>query len=125
MYAGYMLAGGYSWRLFFYVESAFAAALLILAFFIVEETTYKRPEPGTESPLPSVNESEEKIQGATQMENVTPVVLPERKSFIETLKPWSSIDPDAQFFVTMFRSFTYFFVPAVFWVISSFGMFHL
>ncbi|KAJ9392111.1 hypothetical protein DTO063F5_870 [Paecilomyces variotii] len=123
LYAGYMLAGGYSWRLFFYVESAFAAALLILAFFIVEETTYKRPEPGTESPLPSVNESEEKIQGATQMENVTPVVLPERKSFIETLKPWSSIDPDAQFFVTMFRSFTYFFVPAVFWVISSFGIY--
>jgi hypothetical protein len=31
-----MLAGGYSWRLFFYVEIAFAGALLILAFFVVE-----------------------------------------------------------------------------------------
>lgn len=119
-----MLAGGYSWRLFFYVEAAFAAALLILAFLFVEETTYKRPEPTTESLPPSVNESEEKIQGATQMENVAPVVLPERKSFFKTLKPWSSVDPDAQFFVTMFRSFTYFLVPAVFWVISSFGAFH-
>lgn len=28
IYAGYMLAGGYSWRLFFYVEFAFAMALV-------------------------------------------------------------------------------------------------
>jgi heme exporter protein D len=37
-----MLAGGYSWRLYFYVEIAFAGALLILAFFVVEETMYDR-----------------------------------------------------------------------------------
>lgn len=42
LYAGYMLAGGYSWRLFFYVEFAFACALLVMAFFFVEETSYDR-----------------------------------------------------------------------------------
>ncbi|EME87662.1 uncharacterized protein MYCFIDRAFT_212975 [Pseudocercospora fijiensis CIRAD86] len=38
LYAGYMLAGGESWRLYFYVEIAFAAVVLILAFLFVEET---------------------------------------------------------------------------------------
>ena len=33
--AGYMLAAGYSFRLFFYVEFAFAIALLIVTFFLV------------------------------------------------------------------------------------------
>ncbi|KAL1968196.1 hypothetical protein VTN77DRAFT_2031 [Rasamsonia byssochlamydoides] len=120
LYAGYMLAGGYSWRLFFYVVIAFASALLIAAFFFVEETTYHRPEPKT-SPPPTF--TDEKLQESRHEENAVPTVLPKRKSFIETLKPWSGIDPEAQFFVTMFRSFTYFFVPAVFWVISSFGIY--
>lgn len=36
-----LLSGGYGWRLFFYVEIAFAGFLLILAFLFVEETAYK------------------------------------------------------------------------------------
>lgn len=120
LYAGYMLAGGYSWRLFFYVETAFAAALLILAFFFVEESMYDRPEP-RQSPSETVIETDEKLQ-ETQYENVTPAIIPKRKSFLSTLKPWSRIDRNAPFFTTMLRSFTYFFVPAVFWVITSFGM---
>lgn len=116
-----MLAGGYSWRLFFYVEIAFAAALLVLAFLFVEESMYHRPEP-KQSPPATVAEADEKIQQPVEFENVTPAVIPERKSFLATLKLWSHVDNKTPFFTTMFRSFTYFFVPAVFWVISSFGM---
>jgi MFS family permease len=36
LYAGYMLAGGYSWPLFFYVEFALTMALLIAAVLSVE-----------------------------------------------------------------------------------------
>jgi hypothetical protein len=113
-----MLAGGYSWRLFFYVVIAFAGALFIAAFFLVEETNYHRPESKT-SPPPTI--AAEKLQQPVHSENIPPAVVRTRKSFISTLKPWSSIDREAQFFTTMFRSFTYFFVPAVFWVITSFG----
>ncbi|OAA63521.1 Major facilitator superfamily domain, general substrate transporter [Niveomyces insectorum RCEF 264] len=40
--AGYMLDGGYSWRLFFYVSFALAGAVFVLAFFFVEESSYDR-----------------------------------------------------------------------------------
>ncbi|QKX62941.1 uncharacterized protein TRUGW13939_10109 [Talaromyces rugulosus] len=117
LYAGYMLAGGYSWRLFFYVVLAFAAALFIAAFFLVEETSYKRPEPAI-SPSPS--RTDEKADGIIP---TTTFSLPSRRPFMSTLKLWSSIDHEAQFFTTMFRSFTYFFVPAVFWVVATFGIY--
>lgn len=112
-----MLAGGYSWRLFFYVVLAFAAALFIAAFFLVEETSYKRPDPAI-SPSPS--RVDEKYGEDIPRTTLSP---PSRRSLISTLKPWSSIDHEAQFFTTMFRSFTYFFVPAVFWVVATFGRF--
>ncbi|OCL05550.1 MFS general substrate transporter [Glonium stellatum] len=118
LYAGYMLAGGYSWRLFFYVEFAFAVALLICAFFIVEETSYDRAPP---RPTPSPQSNADKGIASEQYEEVT--IIPPRKSFIQTLKPWSKINHDSDFFLMIVRSFTYFFVPPVFWVISSFGIY--
>ena len=66
LYAGYMLAGGYSWRLFFYVETAFAGLLLILAFLFVEETTYKRLSPSGRS-SPSI-EGEKKVFSQEEVE---------------------------------------------------------
>ena len=45
LFAGYMLDGDLSWRLFFYVEFVFAWALFILAFCVVEETAYHRKTP--------------------------------------------------------------------------------
>lgn len=122
LYAGYMLAGGYSWRLFFYVETAFAATLFILAFFFVEESTYKRAKT-VSSPPTTVLDYEEKNGQTVESENMSAHVIPERKSFLSTLKPWSSIDRDAEFFTPMWRCFTYFFVPAVFWVVTSFGIY--
>ena len=51
------------------------------------------------------------------------VARPLRKTFISTLKPWSGIDREAPFFMTILRAFTYFVVPSVFWVVASYGKF--
>jgi hypothetical protein len=121
-----MLAGGYSWRLFFYVEAAFAATLLIMAFFFVEESTYHRVNqpisPHDSSQSVAVKNGEKEKSSPEELEHVTSVGMPPRKSFLSTLAPWSAIDTDAEFLMTMLRSFTYFLVPAVFWVIASYGI---
>ena len=124
-----MLAGGYSWRLYFYVEIAFAGLLLILAFLFVEETTYKRKSPsGTKSPI---DNGEKKVFSHDEVENhdvpmeqvEVETMIPPRRSFVATLKPWSGINRDEEFFMTIARSFTYYLVPSVLWVVTSFGIY--
>lgn len=116
-----MLAGGYSWRLFFYVLTAFAGALLVASFFLVEESRFHRPEILEISDSEPWDKNEKEDGGTTQVEAVPPV--PARKKFLQTLRPWAPIDHDAQFFATIIRSFAYFLVPAVLWVITSFGIY--
>ncbi|KAJ6031025.1 hypothetical protein N7540_001757 [Penicillium herquei] len=121
-----MLAGGYSWRLFFYVEAAFAAALLIMAFLFVEESTYHRET----QPRPDLSSTDSLDIGDKDVRLNCPQIsfhasaraTPMRKSYLSTLKPWSVVDRHAEFMMTMLRSFTYFLVPAVFWVIASYGL---
>lgn len=122
LYAGYMLAGGYSWRLFFYVEAAFAGALLVLAFLFVEESTYHRSphdEP-TSSAAEKVKITDFKKSIVQDPDMST--YVPPRKSFLGTLKPWSKVDHDARYFMTMIRPFSYFIIPAVLWVITTYGL---
>lgn len=121
LYAGYMLAGGYSWRLFFYVEFAFACALFILAFFFVEETWYKRDEMKARIVAAADQASTEKGVGS-DLREVPSGILP-RKSFVETLKPWGVYDRESPFFLTSIRSFSYFLVPSVFWVVATYGIY--
>ena len=124
-----MLAGGYGWRLYFYVETAFAGALLVLAFLFVEETTYKRNSPngpavpnnGDDRKVFSHDEVEKDGISAEKVEVQT--MIPPRRMFLATLKPWSGINRDEQFFMTIARSFTYFLVPSVIWVVTSFGIY--
>jgi len=125
LYAGYMLAGGYSWRLYFYVEFAFAATLLILAFFFVEETAYKRIIVTAPSPaLSHENLEHEKGYPAQTVDHAeVQTLVPARKTFLQTLKPWSGIDPDAEFFMTLVRWPTYYLIPSVLWVVTSFGIY--
>ncbi|TVY82965.1 putative MFS-type transporter [Lachnellula suecica] len=131
LYAGYMLAGGYSWRLYFYVIIAFAGTLLILAFLFVEETQYDRKlalaRQASRSPARSVTDGNSEVRDEKVAEPRQHIeeanVVPPRKSYLSTLKPWSSIDHNAEFFMTMIRPFSYFTVPAVFWVISSYGIY--
>lgn len=123
LYAGYMLAGGLSWRLFFYVELAFALALFILAFFFVEETNYDRAKanelaaerPGNASP------QGEKPVASDVEDSVSFEGVPPRKSFIQTLKFWGVWNHETDFFMMMARSFTYFLVPHVLWVVTTYG----
>ena len=127
LYASYMLSGGYSWRLFFYVEFAFGAALLILAFFFVEETQYKRVPPASSSPPSSPPESENEKDGAAAEHREATIarnandVIPSRKTFIQTLKVWSGINHEVPFFMTSIRALSYYLVPCVFWVVTSYG----
>ncbi|PKS08652.1 hypothetical protein jhhlp_005041 [Lomentospora prolificans] len=118
LYAGYMLAGGHSWRLFFYVEFAFGMALLIFAFFVVEETTYHRPTPTAVSAGSSVTGDKPEV---TATENVT--AIPPRKTFLQTLKFWGTWEKDSPFFLMMIRSFSYFAIPHVLWVVTTYGIY--
>lgn len=119
LYAGYMLAGGYSWRLYFYVLVAFAGALLVATFFFVEESHYVRVPPAA-SPMNSTDNLS-KDKPAQHVEAVA--IVPPRHSYLRQLKPWGKIDHDAEFFMTMVRSFSYFLVPSVLWVVTSFGIY--
>ncbi|RWA13356.1 hypothetical protein EKO27_g1781 [Xylaria grammica] len=120
--AGYILAGGYGWRLFFYVEFAFGAALLVLAFLFVEETSYDRKAAMLISTVPIDDEKASdgmKNQGLVERSDAG---VPPRKSFVKTLSLWGRIDHDVPVFTMMARSFTYFLVPQALWVIASFGI---
>ncbi|KAK5651848.1 hypothetical protein OQA88_11617 [Cercophora sp. LCS_1] len=123
LFAGYMLNGGYSWRLFFYVEFAFGAALFLLAFFVVEETAYHRRKPSTTPPNETASADGEKPEAGV-VESTTPVEdIPPRKTFTQTLKFWGVWEKDSDFFMMIVRSFTYFVVPHVFWVITTYGIY--
>ncbi|KAF2094346.1 MFS general substrate transporter [Rhizodiscina lignyota] len=122
LYAGYMLAGGYSWRLFFYVTFAFSMALLILAFFFVEETQYKRVvTPDMVEQITPIEDYEKNV--TSEHQEAVPVAWGARRSFLASLSLWSGVNKDAQFFLTMARSFTYFLVPPVFWVVTTYGIY--
>lgn len=115
-----MLNGGYSWRLFFYVEFAFGCALLVVAFFVVEETTYHRRLPIDLSDGADEAEKDDDNNKTTTVES-TVSSLPPRKTFAQQLKFWGVYERDSDFFLMMARSFTYFLVPHVFWVIATYG----
>jgi len=117
-----MLNGGYSWHLFFYVEFAFGAALFLFAFFAVEETAYNRKKPTEDTSVSGSQNGEKASDGVLEM--VSPVDdIPPRKTFMQTLKFWGVWEKDSEFFMMIARSFTYFFVPHVFWVITTYGGF--
>ncbi|KAH9907795.1 putative MFS transporter [Xylariomycetidae sp. FL2044] len=129
--AGYMLSGGYTWRLFFYVEFAFGMALLILGFLFVEETSYERKASSmtaTTATPPSPPPDEREKVGTAQHEYAEggplhpSVSAPPRKSFLQTLSVRGRYDRETPLFAMMARSFTYFLVPQSLWVIATFGI---
>ncbi|KAI0003948.1 putative MFS transporter [Xylariaceae sp. FL0662B] len=123
--AAYMLPTELSWRLFFYVILAFSCALFVLAFLFVEETSYDRKihmghDVSSETSGGVVVSNVSEKPSDSTMERVPDI--PDRKTFLETLLPWGRVDSDVPFFTLMWRSFTYFLVPQVLWVITSFGI---
>lgn len=125
--SSHLLIEPYSWRLFFYVVLAFAATLLVLTFLFVEESSYDRAAHQAAVPAPSSAYHSEAGEKASQdnLENITHVTsaIPTRTPFIKTLGFKGRYDPDVPFFKTIVRSFTYFLVPQVLWVITSFGIY--
>ncbi|KAI1099480.1 putative MFS transporter [Jackrogersella minutella] len=119
--AGYMLSAGYGWRLFFYVEFAFAMALFILAFFFVEETSYNR-QAAIAAATPQNDSGKDEVQEVEKGSQQDNVASPRRKTFVQTLSLWGRVDSDVPFFTTMIRSFSYFLVPQSLWVITTFGI---
>ncbi|KAI0835445.1 MFS general substrate transporter [Hypoxylon sp. FL0890] len=121
--AAYMLPTKYSWRLFFYVLLAFACALFIFAFFFVEETSYDR-EAHRNTDL-TLNRSDETKSNSLEKPDEAIVeeapVMPNRKTYLETLRPWGRIDPEVHAFTLVWRCFTYYLIPQVLWVVTSFG----
>ncbi|KAI0541317.1 putative MFS transporter [Xylaria digitata] len=120
--AGYILAGGYGWRLFFYAEFAFGAALLVLAFLFVEETSYDRKAAMLISTTPTDGERASDGMKNQVLTERSDAGVPPRKSFVKTLSLWGRIDHDVPVVTMVARSFTYFLVPQALWVIASFGI---
>lgn len=121
-------------KLFFYVHFAFACALMLATFLLVPETAYKRkmmipppnsvtnverlPEKHTNVVTHSVNTSH---SNTASVELSGPAVVPAPHTYLSTLKPWNGVDHEVSFFGMILRSFSYFLVPQVLWVIVSFG----
>jgi hypothetical protein len=111
-----MLNAGYSWRLFFYVCIAFAGALLIAAYIFVEESSYVRKV---------VIETPEGEYVKTQIQEEIELAIPghgSRKTWKEQLRLYNGINHSVSYWMTTFRPFTYLVVPAVFWVIATYGI---
>ncbi|KAI1852920.1 hypothetical protein JX265_012948 [Neoarthrinium moseri] len=127
--SAHMLIEPYSWRLFFYVVLAFSLALFILAFLFVEETSYDRKAhmlsetPSEDLAVPNSNNPEKAVESTHEVAPTRTTSVPKRTPFIKTLSPLGRVDPTVSLFGTMARSFTYFLVPQVMWVITSFGIF--
>jgi MFS family permease len=127
LYASYMLSGGNSWHLFFYVEFAFAMALLILAFFCVEESKYDRPKQSFET----TTNKDSQVEKAETVAEINSGLssssgsaeIPPRKTFVQTLALWGKIDYESDFFMMIVRSFSYYIVPPVFWVVTTYGIY--
>lgn len=114
-----MLAGGYSWRLFFWVEFAFGCALLLLTFIFVEETRYHRVLPAEPVASPVDVDGKEDVKHIRDVEDLQ---VPPRKTRMQQLSLWSGIDHNAHFFTIALRSFTYYLVPVALWVNTTYGM---
>lgn len=99
--------------MFFYVCVAFAAALLIAAFIFVEESTYKRK-------IVIQTPEGEYVKNVVEEEIVTGVPL--RKSWRKQLSLMPVVNHEVSYWKTTFRPFTYLVVPAVFWVIATYGI---
>ena len=149
MFCGFMLQGGLSWNLFFYVEFAFAVALLILAFFFVEETLYFRKLTPSDHVRPKVSSEEGGGGGERRISNsnrdleittsssekpvpITEVessssstsIAPPRKTFLQQLSFFpAEFDYESHFWTMPLRALTHLLVPSTLWVITTYGIF--
>lgn len=128
--AGYMLSGGHSWRLYFYVCFAFGLAVFVLTVLVVEETSYDRvaalsSEAGSgQSPADGVlsdNTPEKQATGEVLSATSSGSNPPPRKTYLQTLAVTGRFDRGVSVVGTVLRAFSYFLVPQALWVITTYG----
>ena len=128
-----MLSGGRSYHLFFWVEFAAGVALFLGTIFLFEETMYFRQTDQPQGSSTEVNETGIKVDDA-QIEykqssdsRTAEPLTPPRKSWVQWLKVVGKncIDHGSPTIAMAVWSFTYFLVPPVFWVCSTYGVFIL
>ncbi|KAH8587359.1 major facilitator superfamily domain-containing protein [Bisporella sp. PMI_857] len=128
--AGYVLSGGRSYKVFFWIEFSVAVALFLGAFFLFEETMFFRQKDGTESLSTETNESGSKVENVqlefkeSNEDRAIDLLTPRRRSWAQQLKVIDKdrIDHESPVIMMVVRSFTYYLVPPVFWVCSTYGM---
>lgn len=127
--ACYMLAGGYSFRLFFYIEFAIGVAphhrniLALPGDGLQEEGEGDGPGPYRKLRWCIDGQASGICCRPQKDRSRAQPVMKQRKSYLASLNPWSGIDREADFFMMVVRSFSYYLVPHVLWVITSFGIY--
>ncbi|PVH68349.1 MFS general substrate transporter [Cadophora sp. DSE1049] len=124
--ASYMLGTKGSYRNFFWTEFAIGATLFVATFFFFEETMYFRQSNPPQTLPTEVNESggkgdDEQLEFKNEVTDNEPSQL-RRKSWVQQLKVIDRIDRGSPIIMMIVRSFTYYIVPPVFWVCSTYGM---
>jgi hypothetical protein len=89
---------------------------LLLTFFFMPETAYKRPiDSGIpiNSPVDDMKESVSQVENRASVCDVAPI--PERHSFIYELRPWSGYYDSSGFWYSIFAPFKMLGSPVVIW----------
>jgi len=122
--AGYILdAPGHTFKNWYYVLVACSATLLIVGFFAFTETYFDREAYQSAAPVHTgagIDYADKEDVG--QNEIAMPSSIPKR-SYVSQLKVWGNGNPNASFFVSLGRSFSYLAYPAVVWTIIAYGIF--
>lgn len=130
--AVYMLAARYGFRLFFWIEFGCAIVLSVASFFLVPETAYKRNAivsqtdlgTGGTGKVSSVATQTLEADGAAAGGNIEVTserTLAPRRTDLASLKPWSGIDHDVEFWTMILRSSSYWLVSQVLSLTCSYG----
>ncbi|KAF5586110.1 hypothetical protein FPANT_7316 [Fusarium pseudoanthophilum] len=125
---GKALGCGLSYNLFFWIEFALGCVLFLLTLAFFEETMYlearQPPSPSSQRPIDADSVKDEPQATSECMESrlEESVTIPPRKTYLEQCKIFGKTDPNSPVFMMMVRSFTYFIVPQVFWVCTTYGM---
>ncbi|KPM44526.1 hypothetical protein AK830_g2005 [Neonectria ditissima] len=121
--ASYMLSSGKSYNLFFWVEFACGCVLFIGTFFCFEETMYLgrarvlSAGPVNDQVVGCEKDEEQSVRQIESRVGDGDSDVFTRKTYRQQLKVFDKTDPESPA-----RSFTYFVVPPVFWVCTTYGM---
>jgi MFS family permease len=118
------------WQWSFYFVAIFLGASLPLMFFFVPETAFRRPEhlntdfkrcggqgESSESRVSlSGDETKELRPGSNVVTVETAMPVPEKDSFVQSLRLFNGRKTDESFFKLLLRPFPLFFHPGILWV---------